>query len=73
MGLYTGRAMLSHLRHNWLAPLMVALAFTVIATLIWGSFDPGRAVTVFTGLFIVNSILGLVIHLVLDRKSRSTE
>ena len=61
--------MLSYLRHNWLAPLLMAVAFTIILTLVQGGFDAGRALVVFTGLFVVNYIVGLIIHLLVDRNS----
>jgi hypothetical protein len=59
--------MLSHMRGNWLAPLLVALLFTVITTRLQGGFDPGRDIVVFAGLFVVNYVLGLVIRRVVDK------
>jgi hypothetical protein len=63
--------MLNYLRHNWLAPLAIALAFTFLSTLMAG-FDAGRAIVIFLGLFFVNYLVGLLVHLLVDRRSNST-
>ncbi len=63
--------MLDHLRHNWLPPLAIAVAFTLMSILVAG-FDLGRTITIFIGLFFLNSLVGLVVYLLVGRSSDSS-